>query len=375
MNNYYFKNLPTKLPGVTSNGSNITSLSVDMNITNILSVGETLIIADEHITSYEPYKAILENLENDFSLIKLNGGEHLKTIAVAEKTLKRFLEINPKNCICIGSGALINLVTYVVALFEKEKSTNIKYIIVPTNTMAIADVSIGGLGMINDVSGIKNVHRAKRDADSIVLYSNFITQENLNLQKEGLIETLKHCILQKTDKFEAILNNYIHDVKPEECFAASILGLSLKADLMRYNQLWSEDVEFLLSYGHLHAHVIEEYWDGKIPHSICVAIGLTLDLMLTSQNILAGKLINSIKNSENIEVFKKILSLKIIKEYLKRYPKQGRFWSENYTYKYLKLNDSNIGNIHKDDNLHTEYGTANLGTIKDCYLRISNQLL
>jgi 3-dehydroquinate synthetase len=344
------------LPGVQSAGRLITDVyenAHEFPPWAELVKPRTLVLADQAVCDCAATRAAVGALDKigDVVVERVQAGEPLKQRPVLAALVQKVCRFAPDHVVIVGGGTVINLGLFAACEFVPgrpgEAGERGRCSILPTNTMAIADVALGGLGLLNGPDGHKNAERCKRDPDFIFLFSEYVENSPVDVRREGIVEVLKHCILQREPLIRDTLRRYLAaDLDAEAAFAAAKLGLALKSDVMRLGAAWSEDnIEFVLSYGHLHAHVIEEHWEGRVPHSYCVFVGLLLDLLLSGADALARAMAEAARASALSARFGDLLKADVVAAYLAEYPTEGRFWAGENDYYVLNMNAQNLGRL------------------------------
>lgn len=256
------------------------------------------IFADEGVLG-SAFASELKNIPGA-QIIPLKAGEALKAAGFVKQILGTIEQRASGNLIIFGGGTIINLINYAVATFREagtESRFSRKLIILPTNSMSIADVAYGSLGLLNDDdNNLKNAKRKVIDPDMIILCEAVLAGGDDQMQKEGLVETLKHCLLQDRQTVSAVLEalgSPTYDYR--QVFDLAAWGLKLKADVVASAHANpGTNVGLAKNYGHLHATVIEESYEFGALHGDCVIIGLIIDLKLAGEYGLARDLKDSL---------------------------------------------------------------------------------
>lgn len=326
-----------QLPGILSYGVPFTNLyrCDDVDDELLKPRGQSFMaLVDSGFANSTPGKAYIARLDEvGAGNIRIEtGGESSKSFsnAVALDALGARFD----SLLLIGGGALINLGTYYSATrpFPHHLS------IVPTTTMAIADVAVGGLGLLNDDAGRKNAIRAVRDPNKIVLCDRFFEDTPLEVRSEGLVEVAKHAVVQCPSSASRFLNGFADNVTPANALDIALTGIELKGATLRLTaSMNADDIEFFLSYGHLHAHAIEEIHKGSVSHGTCVAVGICIDLLL-AEDLLYNQFIQTLRDSAILGRLVSLLTEDLCDQYIANYPRSGRFFAGDG--KYLVLDCS-----------------------------------
>lgn len=333
------------LPGIASKGKATIGFALNPSSEQVSALtGESIhLIVDSNVASCPVTSKLFANNQR-ITVTSLRGGEGLKDDVHMNVIID---DINAANSGCIaivGGGSLINVANYAVSKLINLKRCDraaLRLVIVPTNTMSIADVAYGSLGLINDKDkGTKNAFREVIDPDNIFLVDGYIKYGDAGMQKEGLVETLKHCLLQDTDGVKVVLDTLTsRRFVCSDIFDCAVWGLKLKADVVRAEYAGElTNIGLAKSYGHLHATAIEEFYGFNVIHADCVLVGLMLDLALSEQNNVAQTIIAKLGN----EVLCRLLNIceDLAYDKLKElYNEARKFRVGDNLYEIIKLND------------------------------------
>lgn len=252
----------------------------------------TLLLIDNNISTSNYFKSIVAKVTDGGGIVlSIESGEFVKEYEYFVQLLNKQKEKQFQSLIVAGGGTLINL-AYSIADHLNLKNLN-SPIVVPTNTMSIADVAIGSLGLLNK-NCVKNKHKVFCDPAIVVVSKNVFDSAPLNAKSDGMIEVIKHALVQEPEIFTTSVDAFFGKGDKNAYFDLAIDAMKLKIELQNKIIEGKESLKFLLTYGHSHAHVLEEYFNYKIPHSHAVYIGLLIDLFLTKQIDYFQKLLNAL---------------------------------------------------------------------------------
>jgi len=313
------------LPGLLSAGKPVTELLISVALDPppaVLQARKAFVLLDAEARKSAKGNALLAALEQqEKGLVHVvSGGEGVKTRRQAEDVALSLPDDVDHMIVC-GGGATLNLGTFVAGQAPSRPALTL----VPTTTMAMADVAVGGLGMLNDDEGKKNSIRVRRDPDRILIFPDFLVDAPAGVIRGGIIEGVKHAMLQSPSDGRRLLALYL-DNPPnvDACFHAALETLRLKAELLGRLDRDSEDaIERLFSYGHLHAHVIETCSQWRRPHDQCVVIGILMDLLLT-EDVEFEPALRMVLGSAAAACLSPMLAPKLIDMYLAAYPDGGQ---------------------------------------------------
>ncbi|MGH6648285.1 3-dehydroquinate synthase family protein [Aquabacterium sp.] len=246
-----------------------------------LHAGNAIVLLDPALLANPGVRRLLAVSDPTILVVLLDSSEATKSI----ETLQRFnidvLDTKSAGWV-IGGGSLINFAYYAFAR-RREADPGFRVVCLPSNTMAMCDVAIGSLGLLNDDhSGRKNAVRRTCDPDDIFLCRWLLATGDLAMQQEGIIEVVKHALFQDPASLPQLAQTFCADVPDiDDLFECAVAGLVLKAGVMRVLARDPRHVAArVLSYGHLHATALEEALSFEPRHAWAVLFGLLVDLHL-----------------------------------------------------------------------------------------------
>ena len=206
----------------------------------------------------------------------LPAGEDTKDISRISEIMQqmREMDLGEKTVVLvIGGGTLCNAAGFIGATWE-----GMKIIFVPTNYIAIGDVAIGSLHMVN-VGSAKNRLQLHHDPLAVILDPAFIDSLPHFERQVGLAETAKHAISQDLSLMQE-LEAAIADksaFENDNLFDLALWTAKFKDDQMAIS-LTSDQTQGILLYGHTIAHAIEPATGYKISHGEAVSLGLLVEV-------------------------------------------------------------------------------------------------
>ncbi|MBI1327643.1 MAG: hypothetical protein GC136_08390 [Alphaproteobacteria bacterium] len=260
---------------------------------------QPLILIDKAVSENPSVRELLDN-KGAAGIVFFQCDEHLKSIADYAQNCSIIPDLPYESVVVIGSGVLLNFAYYFLAdkYQQQLQDGTLKVVVAPTNTMAIADVAIGSLGLMND-NFQKNAVRKYCDPDIVLLDKALFMASPLSQQADGCVEVLKHALMQDEGAIEQAARAFLRlEKNPETLYRLAHQGLQQKS-LIQDVFLTTErkDTSILLSYGHLVAHAIEEQSGFAVPHSSAVFVGLLCDLLLMGHEEMAQKLMQLAQGS------------------------------------------------------------------------------
>ena len=203
----------------------------------------------------------------------LNTLAHVWTALSTGKASRQSLLIN------LGGGMVTDLGGFAAATFKR----GIRFINVPTTLLSMVDAAVGGKTGIN-FNGLKNEIGAFKEAEAVIIDTEFLrTLDDKNL-RSGYAEMLKHALLENESmwadhlKFDLDAPNYAH---LQELVAQSI---HCKERIVAEDP-HEHGIRKALNLGHTVGHAFESFAMEKqrpILHGYAVAYGLLCELYLSA---------------------------------------------------------------------------------------------
>lgn len=233
--------------------------------------GPRAILYDEAV---EEYANVLADKLFISSRLGIDGGEGIKTITsyadVMSWLAKRALP-RDTTLYVVGGGTLTDLGGFLAATYLR----GIKYVSIPTTTLAIVDASVGNKTGINLPEG-KNLVGAFHAPEGV-----FAELDNLHnlpepIFKEGLVEAYKHGIIAGD---ELLLN--LEGITPDWTGLDNYLAraVSVKIRIVE-NDPREKGERRKLNLGHTLAHALEAASQHTLSHGAAVAYGLLYSTLL-----------------------------------------------------------------------------------------------
>lgn len=213
-----------------------------------------------------------------YPTLKLKGGPACKTLQNVEKIWAFLLahEATRKDLLlCVGGGSISDLGGFAASTFKR----GIRFAIVPTTLLSMADASIGGKTGI-DWHGLKNsvgtFHKPVKTEIDISYLKTLPHREFLS----GMAEVIKTGLLSGEEDLQATLRALEDGQISEEL----ILRIrAVKADIVRRDPR-EKHLRQCLNLGHTIGHALEEValQQGQpVPHGYAVMQGLIAELYLS----------------------------------------------------------------------------------------------
>ncbi|ADD29494.1 3-dehydroquinate synthase [Meiothermus ruber] len=216
---------------------------------------------------------VAARLEIPFSL-GLPGGEEAKSLHSYSRVLSWLAQqALPRNTTLyvVGGGCLTDLGGFVAATYLR----GIRYISLPTTTLAMVDASVGNKTGLNLPEG-KNLVGAFHAPAGV--YAELSTLRTLPPQtfKEGLVEAFKHGLIAGDELLVDVapISPDWEGLEPYLARAVMVKVRVVEADPTEQNERRK------LNLGHTLGHALEGATHGAISHGVAVAYGLLYAALL-----------------------------------------------------------------------------------------------
>ncbi|MCO6495432.1 MAG: 3-dehydroquinate synthase [Bacteroidetes bacterium] len=209
-----------------------------------------------------------------------NGDNHKnfeQFVYISESLLKLHAD-RDSLIINLGGGMICDLGGFVASVYKR----GIRFINIPTTTLAMADAAYGGKTAIN-LGLVKNLLGTFQNAESICIATEFIKTLPKREQISGLAEIVKMMLLFDSDNWlEIALHPTLPDAKSPELMR--YIHSSLKAK----DQVVSKDpnesgIRKSLNYGHSIGHAIEAVYNAEadiLLHGEAIFWGMQLENLI-----------------------------------------------------------------------------------------------
>jgi 3-dehydroquinate synthetase/ABC-type branched-subunit amino acid transport system ATPase component len=239
------------------------------------------------------------------SLVAVEGGDFTAEYKrLTEKILKFALDEDCVICI-IGGGLNLNSGAFIASTVNRGQLATV---LVPTTLLAMADVAVGsktsvdfGLGTINELPApVNRKHTVGTyfNPTAVLLDPRYLESLPPMQFKIGLVECLKHGILQAPDLLKEVMALMSSSNVPSlRAFEVAKQTLELKSETLELDP-FEEGYAKILLYGHLHAHCLERIIDEPLAHGLAVLLGMAIDANLTASVTIESMLVALIRSTE-----------------------------------------------------------------------------
>ena len=230
------------------------------------------IVTDSNIVEAGHVKTLLGGNEIGMYVID-PPGEINKTIdtaiAIIETMEKQFYG-RDSVIIAIGGGTVGDIAGFAGAIFKR----GIEVVQIPTTTVAQADSSVGGkTGVDSSVS--KNAFGAFWQPCAVFIDVDTLMTLDDRQYRAGLVESVKHALIQDTKYFELFENNMDAILAKEIEILKEIAktNCKIKASVVEEDPT-EKNKRRILNYGHTIGHAVETASKFELLHGEGVAIGI-----------------------------------------------------------------------------------------------------
>ncbi|MEO7993262.1 MAG: 3-dehydroquinate synthase family protein [bacterium] len=175
--------------------------------------------------------------------------------------------------VALGGGMITDLAGFVAATWMR----GVRWVPIPTTLLGMVDAAIGGKVAINHhgTTVVKNLIGAFHQPEVVLADPDVLATLPPEQFQSGLAEVVKAACLDAaswrwlTAKWEGVLAN-----EGDQLDAAILRSVRIKAAIVSEDPWERSGVRRRLNLGHTLGHALEGYWEGDVPHGLCVAAGL-----------------------------------------------------------------------------------------------------
>lgn len=255
---------------------------------------------------------LIEQIESFFREIKevgfqgtntFPGGESVKANDLLVQQIWKSIDAaqidRHSYVIAIGGGAFLDAVGFAAATAHR----GVRLIRFPTTTLSQADSGVGVKCAINFL-GKKNWLGAFAVPYAVINDFGFLTTQDLETRRSGLVEAIKVALVKDHAFFEWIEKNITSLAscemrELEECVEKS--ALLHARHITEGGDAFEVGSSRPLDFGHWAAHKIEALSNYQTSHAHAVAVGLALDVIYSAQSKLlprvdAQRILKALRN-------------------------------------------------------------------------------
>ena len=264
--------------------TNIVGEAID-DLVASLDAPQVIVITDVNTAQFVlPVLTADSQAVREAKLIKVNSGEHYKTIDELSKIWKGLQDNNATRqtvIINIGGGVISDMGGFAASTFKR----GLRFINVPTTLLSAVDASVGGKTGIN-FNGYKNQIGVFSEPEAAIISTVFFNTLPVQELLSGYAEMIKHALLEGKDMFDKLMKYSVQYPMFDSEALLPLLqqSVELKAKVVEQD-LTETGTRKVLNLGHTIAHAFETLGYNRkspIPHGYAVAWGLVVEMILSN---------------------------------------------------------------------------------------------
>jgi 3-dehydroquinate synthetase len=183
--------------------------------------------------------------------------------------------------IAIGGGVLLDIVGLAASLHRR----GVPYVRVPTTLLAAVDVSVAAKTGIN-FGGFRNRLGTYHPPVAAIIDPKFFHTLDTRQLRSGVAEILKMAIIRHAPLFEALeaYGRTLVEDRFQDSRAEFVMGMAIAAMIGELQpNLWEEDLERLVDFGHSFSPALEMMSAGAMTHGEAVILDIQLCCLLANR--------------------------------------------------------------------------------------------
>jgi 3-dehydroquinate synthase len=245
---------------------------------DLLEIQDSAFVVDATISDL--YQHLLGQISVHRPVLILEATEKLKSLDGVSKVVEWLLENGLNRSLTlvgVGGGIIQDVVTFTSAIYYR----GVKFVLVPTTLLSMADSSIGAkcginFGSFKNQLGLVNPPRAVH-----ISHAFLATLQDREIMS-GYGEILKLAITGGKAHLKKLF-----DVVDSVGLRGGVSELIYQSLLVKRHIIeedeYEADLRRILNYGHTFGHALEALTDHQIPHGLAVAWGIDLVNFLSTQ--------------------------------------------------------------------------------------------
>lgn len=214
----------------------------------------------------------------NYPVITIQTGEKIKTQETIDSIIEQMLSLGADRhtfIIGIGGGIVCDISGFVASIYMR----GILFGYVSTTLLSQVDASIGGKTGIN-FRGYKNTIGVFNHPQFVLCDVTLLKSLSEKEIKNGLIEIVKHAIINDANEFSFIENNLEKILSIDIPTLKQLItrSIKIKATIVTQDER-EKDERKKLNLGHTVGHAIESI--AGLPHGYAVAIGLVITVKIS----------------------------------------------------------------------------------------------
>jgi 3-dehydroquinate synthase len=212
--------------------------------------------------------------------VVVSAGEHSKNFRALRRLWKQALGAGIERddvIVCVGGGVVSDLGGLAAATFLR----GVRYVTVPTSTLAMLDASVGGKVAIDLPEG-KNLVGAFHQPSGVLVDPSLLATLPLRHHRAGLAEALKIALTHDDALFTTLASEA--PALGASPLAPALAGVIRRAVTLKAMVVSRDEREAgercALNFGHTIGHALESALDYRMLHGECVALGILAECAL-----------------------------------------------------------------------------------------------
>lgn len=239
-----------------------------------------VLLTDE--TTHELCRPLLDAWKTEIDEIVIGATDvhkTLETLANVWTGLQKYGATRHSLLINLGGGMVTDLGGFAAATFKR----GIRFINIPTTLLAMVDAAVGGKTGIN-FGGLKNEIGNFRDAETVMVCTEFLrTLDDQNL-RSGYAEMLKHALLSDAEMWARHLNFNLANPDFIQLQGLVEESISLKQRIVTKDP-HERGLRKALNLGHTVGHAFESLMmedNHPVLHGHAIAWGMVCELFMST---------------------------------------------------------------------------------------------
>ena len=240
-----------------------------------------VVVADGRVEPFARRLAVrLRERGRDASLVKLRGGEGVKSWTAAGRLIERLagLGLGRRDAlVAVGGGSVGDVAGFAAAAYCR----GIAWVVVPTTLLAMVDSSIGGKTAVN-LRAAKNMVGAFWQPASVWIDLDFLSTLPEAEYVPSLAEVVKYGVALDEGLFTALSDGANAILARRHDLLAPVIErcVGLKVGIVADDER-EAGRRALLNYGHTCAHALEQASGYRVAHGASVSVGMRVAAQLS----------------------------------------------------------------------------------------------
>jgi 3-dehydroquinate synthase len=239
-----------------------------------------VLVTDEHLSNYaQKLESQLKRLGHEVLVLMISPGEASKTRETKQWIEDQMLSRNlgkSTRMLALGGGVVSDLTGFVAATYAR--GIDVYYL--PTTLLAMVDATIGGKTAVN-TPWAKNAIGCIVQPKHVFIDPQYLSSLTHELWLEGWVEMIKHALISDAAWYQDIEQGRWQWFDSDDVTDMLIRSCKIKKYWVEQDE-YDQHARQVLNFGHTFAHAIEQASDYQISHGRAVAMGLVIELYVSS---------------------------------------------------------------------------------------------